>query len=62
MKQKIFMLNLELADYDYEVQFPDDLISLLEDGWYIQQISAIALSTSREVDGMQQCALLLQKD
>ena len=36
MKQKIFMLNLELADYDYEVQFPDDLISLLKDGWYME--------------------------
>ncbi len=56
------MLNLELADYDYEVQFPDDLISLLKDGWYIQQISSIGLSHSRDANGMQQCALLLQKD
>lgn len=62
MKQKIFMLNLELADYDYEVQFPDDLISLLNDGWYIQQISSIGLSHSKDANGMQQCALLLQKD
>ena len=62
MKQKVFMLDLELTDRDYEVEFPEKLIALLEDGWYIKQISSIGLSHSRDVLGMQQCALLLQKD
>ena len=62
MKQKVYMLNLETTDCDYEVEFPEELNSLLEDGWYIKQISTIGLSYSRDVTGMQQCALLLQKD
>ena len=62
MKQKVFMLNLEVTDLDYEVEFPDALDSLLEDGWFIKQISSIGLSYSRDVNGMQQLALLLQKD
>ena len=62
MKQKVYLLNLRAADYDYELEFPDELNSLLEEGWYIKQISTIGLPYSRDLDGMKQCVLLLQKD
>ena len=60
MKQKLFHLNID--DYytrNKEIVFPDNLQELINDGWYIKEMSAYHKAISRDIPGL---TLLLQKD
>ena len=60
MKQKLFHLNID--DYytrNKEIVFPDKLQELINDGWYIKEMSAYNDPVGQGASGL---TLLLQKD
>ena len=60
MKQKLFHLGIgNYFDSNKEIVFPNNLQELINDGWYIKEMSAYHKAISRDIPGL---TLLLQKD